>query len=161
MTSRFLMLPLLMSALMASVLGQTIWIVDPDNGPGSSFTDLQPAVNAALPGDTIHVVYRNGFSHNRVHGAVINKALTVTGLTPWGGVGIPGPSPIFGRIEIVGYRPVSSAYCPGWPLVEIGRLLLPEYTYMIATAWYTWSISSTCSRPEAAQSPSYPTAPMS
>ncbi len=35
---------------------QKTWIVDAFNGPGTHFTDLPPAVQAAAPGD--HVVVR-------------------------------------------------------------------------------------------------------
>ena len=34
------------------------WIVDDDGGPGVDFTDIQPAIDAAAPGDLI--VVRNG-----------------------------------------------------------------------------------------------------
>ena len=44
---------LLAPLLVCSALGQRLWIVDANNGPGTDFTDLAPALAAANPGDTI------------------------------------------------------------------------------------------------------------
>ena len=42
-----------LALLASSALGQRLWIVDANNGPGTDFTDLAPAIAAANPGDTI------------------------------------------------------------------------------------------------------------
>src|SRR5262245_60159975 len=41
--------------LAASLSAQTTWIVDASNGPGTSFTSIQSAVDAAAAGDVILV----------------------------------------------------------------------------------------------------------
>lgn len=64
-----MMLPLLVATLV-----QTIWIVDAANGPGTNFTNLPPAVSAAVSGDTI--VVRAG---NYAPFDVTGKALTILG----------------------------------------------------------------------------------
>ena len=53
---------------------QTTWIVDANNGPGTNFTDLPPAVQAAAPGDTI-IVRGNGI----FTGGTISKGVQIVG----------------------------------------------------------------------------------
>jgi hypothetical protein len=60
--------------LVFTVLVPTIWIVDAANGPGTSFTDLPPAIAAAATGDTI-LVRAGSYSAFNVAG----KALTIRG----------------------------------------------------------------------------------
>jgi len=45
----------LCAALTTSLCAQRLWIVDANNGPGTDFTDLAPAIAAANPGDRILV----------------------------------------------------------------------------------------------------------
>lgn len=52
----------------------TIWIVDAANGPGTNFTDLPAAIQAAASGDTVLV--RSG---TYAPFAVAGKALTIRG----------------------------------------------------------------------------------
>jgi hypothetical protein len=52
---------------------QTTWIVDANNGPGTSFTDIPPAIAAATDGDTVLV--RSG----TYTGFSTGKALKVIG----------------------------------------------------------------------------------
>src|SRR5262245_55774126 len=70
-----------MSLLLAIVLAvpQTTWIVDANNGPGTNFTDLPPAVTAAASGDTIFV--RNSLPTYLFYSpfSVSGKALTIRG----------------------------------------------------------------------------------
>src|SRR5262245_55219050 len=47
--------PIASLALAASIAAQQTWIVDAQNRPGTNFTDIQPAVNVAAPGDVIRV----------------------------------------------------------------------------------------------------------
>src|SRR5262245_14500361 len=47
-------------ALSTPVSGQKLWIVDVANGPGTHFTAIQPAIDAAAPGDTIQVTPPTG-----------------------------------------------------------------------------------------------------
>ena len=56
----------------------TIWIVDAANGPGTSFTDLPPAIAAAQSGDTI--IVRAGPAYTLF--SVSGKALTIRGAGP-------------------------------------------------------------------------------
>src|SRR5262245_50640672 len=65
-----------MLALVPTILAlvPTIWIVDASNGPGTSFTNLPPAVAAAASGDTI-LVRDGSYSAFTVSG----KALTIRG----------------------------------------------------------------------------------
>jgi hypothetical protein len=56
-----------------SAIGQQTWIVDANSGPGTHFTNLQPAVNAAAAGDRILV--RAGVYTP----CMIGKALTIVG----------------------------------------------------------------------------------
>jgi hypothetical protein len=62
------------AALSWTLEGQTTWIVDASNGPGTNFTDLPPAVAAAANGDTIFV--RAG---NYTAFLSTGKALTIRG----------------------------------------------------------------------------------
>jgi hypothetical protein len=61
-------------ALSSTLEAQTTWIVDSSNGPGTSFTNLPPAIAAAANGDTI--IVRAG-----TYGSFIStgKALTIRG----------------------------------------------------------------------------------
>jgi hypothetical protein len=43
------------AAFAAALSAQTTWIVDASNGPGTNFTEIQPAVDAASAGDVILV----------------------------------------------------------------------------------------------------------
>jgi hypothetical protein len=60
--------------LVVMVLAPTIWIVDAANGPGTSFTDLPPAIAVAASGDTI-IVRPGSYSAFNVAG----KVLTIRG----------------------------------------------------------------------------------
>lgn len=78
--------------LCACLLGQRTWIVHCTAGPGVDFTDLPPAVAAASPGDTILLTGDvsscpafAGFA-----GAVIDKPLSIIGVSQWDGVDIRG-----------------------------------------------------------------------
>jgi hypothetical protein len=64
----------LVVALASTLEAQTTWIVDGSNGPGTSFTDLPPAVAAAANGDTI--IVRSG-TYAPFHST--GKALTIRG----------------------------------------------------------------------------------
>ncbi|HLU38404.1 MAG TPA: hypothetical protein VK081_03410, partial [Planctomycetota bacterium] len=50
-----------------AALAQRTWVVDVNNGPGTDFFDIPPAVAAAAPGDLIVVRagQYNGFSTNK------------------------------------------------------------------------------------------------
>ena len=41
--------------LSTCLTAQTVWVVDDDGGPEVPFTDIQPAIQAAVAGDTILV----------------------------------------------------------------------------------------------------------
>ena len=69
MLSRVLLLALLASPLCA----QRTWIVDANNGPGTDFTDLPPALAAASSGDTL--IVRPG----NYQGGTTAKALRILG----------------------------------------------------------------------------------
>ena len=47
--------PLALLLVTAPLAAQTVWVVDDDGGTGVDFTDLQPAVDAAAPGDVVLV----------------------------------------------------------------------------------------------------------
>ena len=64
----------------ALLCGQSTWIVDNLGGPGTQFAQVQPAIQAAAPNDTILV--RFGVAYQ---GFTINKPLRVVGLTGSGG----------------------------------------------------------------------------
>lgn len=65
------------SSLASDVLAQRTWIVDANNGPGTNFTDLPPAVAAAQPGD--HVLVRGGrYSHT-----IVSKGISITAIWGW------------------------------------------------------------------------------
>lgn len=57
----------------------TTWIVDANNGPGTNFTDIPPAVAAAAPGDVIVV------RHGSYSGFTLGRGVTILGQ---GGVAI-------------------------------------------------------------------------
>lgn len=84
--------------LVGSAIGQQTWIVDANNGPGTNFTNLQPAVNAAAPGDRILV--RAG-TYTPVS---VFKALTIVGSPNAVVTGSGGYSPGF----LVSYLPAGT-----------------------------------------------------
>src|SRR5262245_42557886 len=61
-------------ALLSSSAMASIWIVDANNGPGTNFTTIQAAVNAAQPGDKI--IIRPALYSETV---TVNKGLTIVG----------------------------------------------------------------------------------
>ena len=61
----------MLAALALAALPQGIWVVDPQNSPGSHFTQLQPAVDAAGPGDLI-IVKAGNYSSFQVTGKGIS-----------------------------------------------------------------------------------------
>jgi hypothetical protein len=63
-------------ALAAALSAQRTWIVDPENRPGTDFTDLPPAIAAASPGDK--VVVRQTF-HLVSLNATTDKGITILG----------------------------------------------------------------------------------
>ena len=73
--------------LSASLSAQSTWIVDEAGGPGSHFAEIQPAINAAAPGDIISV--RAGVYDAIV---VVGKGVTIRGT---GAVTIVGESGLF------------------------------------------------------------------
>lgn len=85
-------------ALTVALEAQTTWVVDIDNRPGTHFTSLQPAVQAAAPGDTILVrLTAPGSVNSPVFGmpATTSKGVRIVGET--------GPSnarPILNRATI-------------------------------------------------------------
>ena len=60
--------------LASSALGQRLWIVDANNGPGTDFIDLAPAIAAASPGD--RVLIRAGSFQYPI---TIQKGITIMG----------------------------------------------------------------------------------
>jgi hypothetical protein len=73
MTHPTLHLTLALGLLAGSAASQRTWIVDQQNGPGTNFTNLAPAIAAAARGDRIQV--RKG----TYFGANVGKALTIVG----------------------------------------------------------------------------------
>ncbi len=69
-----LVLRLAAPLVLAALADASTWIVDAAGGPGSNFTDLPPAIAAALPGDVL--IVRAG-SYSAVTG--LDKALTIVG----------------------------------------------------------------------------------
>ena len=63
----------LLALLTAPLVGQQTWIIDSNNGPGTHFTDIPPAVSAASDGDTL-IIRAGGYS-----GFSTGKALTLLG----------------------------------------------------------------------------------
>ncbi|MCU0865344.1 MAG: hypothetical protein MUC36_16295 [Planctomycetes bacterium] len=61
--------------LLAPAVGQAIWIVDRAGGPGVHFTEIQPAVLAAAPGDFIHVAAALG----SYAGFTVSRPVTLIG----------------------------------------------------------------------------------
>ena len=56
--ARRLVCPALAGALLAGSLAADTWVVDASGGPGSDFTDIPPAIAAAVSGDVILVLFR-------------------------------------------------------------------------------------------------------
>ena len=88
---RTLRTPMCALSLAISALAQNTWIVDLQNGPGTNFVDLQSAVAAAAPGDTLLVGYVDPLLAS-YSGTTIDKALTV--------VGIGGQPGIVGQLRV-------------------------------------------------------------
>src|SRR5262245_11530768 len=65
---------LLVIACTSSLAMATIWIVDANNGPGTNFTTIQAAINAAQPGDRI-IVKPALYNEN----VTVNKGVTIVG----------------------------------------------------------------------------------
>ncbi|MFK7740898.1 MAG: hypothetical protein AB8H80_11300 [Planctomycetota bacterium] len=80
---------LLAIGLAGSLTSQsTTWVVDANNGPGTHFTDLPPAVAAAAPGDIVVVRYVDPLI-TAYTAPTIDKALTV--VSEGGRAGLVGP----------------------------------------------------------------------
>ena len=76
--------------LSGALSAQMTWIVDENNGPGTHFTDLPPAVFAASSGDLILV--RPGLGYR---GFSTSKGLSIVGQGSW----VQPPSNYTIRIE--------------------------------------------------------------
>jgi hypothetical protein len=74
-------------------VAQTTWVVDLAGGPGSQFTQIQPAIQAAAPGDFIHV-RANSASYAA---CTVNRPVTIVG-----GFGAPGSQTGITNITITG-----------------------------------------------------------
>jgi hypothetical protein len=74
--------------------GPRTWIVDANNGPGTDFTDIQPAIGAAREGDTV-LVRAGVYTHVTILGRGVNV------------VGVPGSRPSIRR-----------ARNSSWPIVR-------------------------------------------
>ncbi|MGE0145564.1 MAG: hypothetical protein AB7I19_17300 [Planctomycetota bacterium] len=80
---RILLRSVLTLVLLCTVLrAQRTWIVDRQSGPGTDFTDLLPAMDAAVSGDTILLVPRSGVQYNTpgTRFEYIRKSLRIIGL---------------------------------------------------------------------------------
>lgn len=67
----------------APAVAQTTWVVDLAGGPGSQFTQIQPAIQAAAPGDFIHVR-----ANSATYAAcTVNRPVTIVG--GFGATGVP------------------------------------------------------------------------
>ncbi|MEZ5963328.1 MAG: hypothetical protein R3F56_05710 [Planctomycetota bacterium] len=64
-------------ATAAALSAQRTWIVDAAGGPGVDFTDLPPAVAAAVDGDAIEVRRRGATAYQTAH---VSKALRIVGV---------------------------------------------------------------------------------
>jgi hypothetical protein len=96
-----MMLPLLVLAVLP-----TIWIVDASGAPGTNFTDLPPAVAAAVSGDTI-LVRPGSYTPFNVTG----KALTIRGAgASTTAVEIPVPVPAAYGETRIGNVPAGSVF---------------------------------------------------
>ena len=73
---RLLLAVLALVLVPGPIAGQRVWIVDSNNGPGTDFTDIPPAVAAAAVGDTLSV--RPG----AYTGAAIQRGLSIVPATP-------------------------------------------------------------------------------
>lgn len=69
-------LALSVALTVAPVSAQTTWVVDADGGPGSQFTEIQPAVSAAQAGDIILVRPRSSGSYA---GFTVSKGVAILG----------------------------------------------------------------------------------
>ena len=91
--------------LVQAALAQAVWNVDCAGSPGSHFTTLQAAVDAASPGDEIRVYRTTGCDGP---GAIITKPLRIVGfelgsITPPGYPGgIPSSVDIAGSLVVIG-----------------------------------------------------------
>lgn len=78
--SSYALVGLALASLCSDSQAQKVWVVDALGGPGSDFTDVDPAVDAASDGDTL--LLRNGFYSDLV---ISGKGLSVIadfGATP-------------------------------------------------------------------------------
>jgi hypothetical protein len=112
MTHPTLHLTLALGLLAGSAASQRTWIVDQQNGPGTNFTNLAPAIAAAARGDRIQV--RAG----TYIGSHVGKALTIVGE---GGVLVLG-----GSLTVQGLPAGDQVVLSGFSGHQIGagRLLL-------------------------------------
>lgn len=74
-------------AACAGLPAQRTWRVHCGGGTSADFPDLPPAVAAAAPGDTIWLILDSQSCSVQYTGAVIDKPLTIVGMTPFG---VPG-----------------------------------------------------------------------
>lgn len=81
MFSRSSIVVLLALACAASLPAQRLWVVDLLNRPGTDFTDLQVAVDAAAPGDVLSLRYVDPVAHNVAYSAptITGKGITIVG----------------------------------------------------------------------------------
>lgn len=77
---------LVLAAPAAPASPQTTWIVDRYDGPGSNFTEVQPAIDVAAPGDTV-LVRAGNYGNSSLPSIDISKGLT---LIAEGSVSLPG-----------------------------------------------------------------------
>ncbi|MEW6747468.1 MAG: hypothetical protein AB1486_32455 [Planctomycetota bacterium] len=128
--TRILRLTMLAVAMLCGGLQATTWYV---GGPGSDFDQIQPAIDAAMPGDLILVrpiAPYNGF--------ILTKGLTVRSTsarfeTEWARIAnIPeGSTACLGGFDIRGDSPMSVLGCDGKVTIEDG--LVSVYSWWFET----------------------------
>lgn len=111
---------LALALCLAAVLGgQTTWIVDASNGPGTNFTTIQAAVNASAPGDKIFV--KTGIY---VENVVIDKGITMVGwnatMYPMAVPADPYAAAIQGTLAIVNVDNFQTCVISGFSVVPNG-----------------------------------------
>ena len=91
------------SAVLArSCLGQQVWKVNSQGGPGAHFTDLPQAVAAASSGDEIWVYYDLlGPIGSNYTAPVIDKPLKIKGFTVTGAGSGPTSATVYGPLVIL------------------------------------------------------------
>ncbi len=111
---------------------QAVWVVDKFNRPGTDFTELQPAIDAAAQGDIVRVratttSVLDGYSISTGN-TVINKALTI--------VGEPGPLRplVCGEWTIQGVPQRRSLVLSRLTLAHYPVITAPRYFYIAATS---------------------------